>query len=114
MQPPPQASPGFLRMLEEALHAEEHGKAFGGALSIAYVFIARATDCEALMCLLLAEALHAEEHGKLFGTAYALSCNVIARAAESNMLFRVRVIAGPPTYAHKMHRLERGYAQTVR
>ena len=31
MQPPPQASPGFLRMLEEALHAEEHGKAFGGA-----------------------------------------------------------------------------------
>ena len=31
MQPPPQASPGFLRMLEEALHAEEHGKPFGGA-----------------------------------------------------------------------------------
>ena len=33
MQPPPQASPGFLRMLEEALHAEEHGKPFGGALT---------------------------------------------------------------------------------
>ena len=30
VQPPPQASPGFLRMLEEALHAEEQGKPFGG------------------------------------------------------------------------------------
>ena len=30
MQPPPQAPPGFLRMLEEALHAEEQGRPFGG------------------------------------------------------------------------------------
>ena len=30
MQPPPQASPGFLRMLEEALHAEAQGRPFGG------------------------------------------------------------------------------------
>ena len=29
-QPPPQASPGFLRMLEDALHAEEQGRPFGG------------------------------------------------------------------------------------
>ena len=34
MQPPPQASPGFLRMLEEALHAEEQGKPFGGMHSL--------------------------------------------------------------------------------
>ena len=30
VQPPPQASPGFLRMLEDALHAEEQGRPFGG------------------------------------------------------------------------------------
>ncbi len=33
MQTPPRASPGFLRMLEEAMQAEEKGVPFGGALS---------------------------------------------------------------------------------
>ena len=30
MQTPPKASPGFLRMLEEAMQAEEKGMPFGG------------------------------------------------------------------------------------
>jgi len=40
MQPPPQASPGFLRMLEAAMHAEEQGKPFGGMVTHVYDFTA--------------------------------------------------------------------------
>ena len=40
MQPPPQASPGFLRMLEAAMHAEEQGMPFGGKMTHIYDFTA--------------------------------------------------------------------------
>ena len=40
VQPPPQASPGFLRMLEEALHAEEQGKPFGGTHGLLHCWVA--------------------------------------------------------------------------